>query len=70
MGLATPGATPCALTQVGGHHDLDALVRAHGGKRREIENLGEHNTVTDPASTQEDVWTGQQQAHVLFHGAS
>jgi len=70
VALVTPGARPCALTQVGGHHDLDALVRAHGGQRREVVDLGEEHAVTDPASVQEDVWTGERRAHVLFHAAS
>ena len=40
---------PCALTQVCSHHDLDALIRAHGGQRREVVGLGHCDAVADPA---------------------
>ena len=43
------------LTQIGGHHDLDALVGAHGGQRREVEDLGHRDAVSDPASAQGDM---------------
>jgi len=48
------------LTQVSGHHNLDALVGAHGGQRREVKDLGHRDAVADPASGQGDTQTEQQ----------